>query len=85
MVNRLKEAGIPATISNTAGTYICNNTMYALLNEIRSEQLSSLGGFVHFPASTEMALDKPTVPTLSHEIMLKALHIMIQTTLDELR
>ncbi|MGE7053712.1 hypothetical protein ACQKI4_14130, partial [Paenibacillus glucanolyticus] len=31
------------------------NTMYAILNEIRIQQLTAIGGFVHFPASTEMA------------------------------
>lgn len=84
MVNRMKEAGIPATVSNTAGTYICNNTMYAVLNEIRKRQLPILAGFIHFPASTEMALEKPGLPTLSHETMLRALTVIVRTTLDEL-
>lgn len=84
MVNRMKEAGIPATVSNTAGTYICNNTMYAVLNEIRKRQLPILAGFIHFPASTEMALEKPGLPTLSHETMLRALTVIVRTTIDEL-
>ncbi|KZS43409.1 peptidase C15 [Paenibacillus glucanolyticus] len=83
MVNRLKEAGIPASVSNTAGTYICNNTMYAILNEIRIQQLTAIGGFVHFPASTEMAVEKPGLPTLSHETMLDALRVIVQSTIDE--
>ncbi|KOP67918.1 peptidase C15 [Bacillus sp. FJAT-18019] len=84
MVTRLKEAGIPATVSNTAGTFICNNTMYAVLNEVRMQQQKTLGGFVHFPASTEMAVEKPSLPTLSHEMMLNGLRIIIQTTIDQL-
>lgn len=84
MVNRLKEAGIPASISYTAGTYICNNTMYALLDYIRSQQSSMLGGFVHFPASTEMAAEKPSLPTLGYETMVKGLEIIVQVTVDEL-
>lgn len=84
MVNRMKEAGIPATVSNTAGTYICNNTMYAVLNEIRKRQLPILAGFVHFPASTEMALEKPGLPTLSQDTMLRALKVIVRTTIDEL-
>ncbi|MFF3923947.1 pyroglutamyl-peptidase I [Paenibacillus lactis] len=84
MVNRMKEAGIPAAVSNTAGTYICNNTMYAVLNEIRKRQLPILAGFVHFPASTEMALEKPGLPTLSQDTMLRALKVIVRTTIDEL-
>lgn len=83
MVNRMKEAGIPASVSNTAGTYICNNTMYAILNEIRIQQLATMGGFVHFPASTEMVVEKPGLATLSHETMLNGLRIIVQSTIDE--
>ncbi|WP_035099625.1 pyroglutamyl-peptidase I [Aneurinibacillus terranovensis] len=82
IVNRLLEQGIPAFISNTAGTYICNNTMYGVLDYIRRNNLSTTAGFIHFPASTEMALDKPTLPTLSHDTMLQALRIIIQTTIE---
>lgn len=83
MVERMREQGIPASMSNTAGTFICNNTMYAVLDYIRIHQLPMLGGFVHFPASTEMAVDKPSLPTLTHEMMLKGLEMIIQTTIDE--
>lgn len=85
MVNRMTASGIPASISYTAGTFICNNTMYALLDEIRTRKLNAIGGFVHFPASTEMAAGKPSLPTLSFETMLKGLEIIIQTTMDELK
>ncbi|MUG67433.1 pyroglutamyl-peptidase I [Paenibacillus campinasensis] len=84
MVNQLKEQGIPASVSNTAGTYICNNTMYSLLYHIQSHALPVIGGFVHFPASTEMAVDKPSLPTLSHDTMLAALRVIIETTMAEL-
>lgn len=85
IVSRLKEHGIPASVSNTAGTYICNNTMYSLLHHIRTHSLPIIGGFVHFPASTEMAVDKPSLPTLSHETMMAALRIIIETTIAELK
>ncbi|NMO97833.1 pyroglutamyl-peptidase I [Paenibacillus lemnae] len=84
MVQQMKEAGIPAAISYSAGTFICNNTMYAVLNDIRQYDRKILGGFVHFPASTDMAADKPGMPSLSHETMLKGLEIIIQTTIDEI-
>jgi pyroglutamyl-peptidase len=85
MVNRMVEQGIPANISNTAGTFICNNTMYGVLDYIQKNNLSITAGFIHFPASTAMALDKPTLPTLSYEMMLQALRIGIHTTIDEMQ
>ncbi|WMT38871.1 pyroglutamyl-peptidase I [Paenibacillus sp. D2_2] len=81
LVDSMKEQGIPAVISYTAGTFICNNTMYALLDYIRVHQLPMVGGFVHFPASEEMAAAKPSLPSLSHETMLKGLKVMIHTLL----
>ncbi|MDR6718877.1 pyroglutamyl-peptidase I [Paenibacillus sp. 2003] len=81
MVNDMSAAGIPATVSNTAGTYICNNTMYRVLEYIRVRQLPIRAGFVHFPASTEMAVLQPSVPSLPIPMMLDALRIMIRTVL----
>ncbi|WP_408894220.1 pyroglutamyl-peptidase I [Paenibacillus taichungensis] len=83
MVNNLGAAGIPAAVSNTAGTYICNNTMYRVLDHIRLKQLPIRAGFVHFPASTEMALLQPSVPSLPIPVMLDALRVMIRTVVAE--
>nr|WP_154984554.1 pyroglutamyl-peptidase I [Paenibacillus xylanexedens] len=83
MVNDMTAAGIPATVSNTAGTYICNNTMYRILDYIRLQQLSVRAGFVHFPASTEMAVQAPSVPSLPLPVMLDALRSMIRTVMSE--
>ncbi|MEO2215024.1 pyroglutamyl-peptidase I [Paenibacillus amylolyticus] len=83
MVNDMSAAGIPATVSNTAGTYICNNTMYRLLDHIRVGQLPIRAGFVHFPASTEMAVLQPSVPSLPIPVMLDALRIMIRTVVAD--
>lgn len=82
MVDSMREQGIPAAISYSAGTFICNNTMYALLDYIRVHQLPMVGGFVHFPASEEMAALKPSLPSLSQETMLKGLQVMIYTLLQ---
>ncbi|KQY91134.1 peptidase C15 [Paenibacillus sp. Root52] len=79
MVNELTAAGIPAAVSNTAGTYICNNTMYRVLDWIRLEELPIRAGFVHFPASTEMAVLQPAVPSLPISMMLDGLQVMIRT------
>ncbi|NUU78425.1 pyroglutamyl-peptidase I [Paenibacillus xylanilyticus] len=83
MVNEMIAAGIPAAVSNTAGTYICNNTMYRVLDRIRLEQLPIRAGFVHFPASTEMSLLQPSVPSLPIGVMLDALRVMIRTVVAE--
>ncbi|TJY41785.1 pyroglutamyl-peptidase I [Cohnella pontilimi] len=85
MVNRLKEQGIPASISYTAGTFICNNTMYGILDYIRRKDVPVMAGFVHFPASAEMADEHPDWPTLPQETLLQGLRVIVQTTVDELQ
>lgn len=83
IVDNLKDAGIPAFVSNSAGTYICNNTLYGLLDHVRSRDLPTVAGFVHFPASTEMAVEKPAMPSLTLGMMAEALKIVIETAVEE--
>lgn len=80
MVNRLKEHHIPAEISNTAGTYLCNNVMYQMLHYLHQEnrQHQVRAGFIHVPASHELAiLMKRSVPSFSLDTLLASLRIMI--------
>ncbi|MDQ0414019.1 pyroglutamyl-peptidase I [Mesobacillus stamsii] len=76
---KLKDLQIPAAISNSAGTFICNNTLYAVLNYIRKHNLAISAGFIHFPASTEMSARNPSLPSLPQEVMTQALKVIIET------
>ena len=53
----LKEAGIPAKISYSAGTYVCNNLFYRLLHTITAHNLRMLGGFLHIPPDEAQIAD----------------------------
>ncbi len=53
MVEAMKKAGVPANISFTAGTYVCNDLMYAAVEVCRP--LGIPAGFIHFPLSLEIA------------------------------
>jgi pyroglutamyl-peptidase len=75
----LKEQIIPAAVSNSAGTFICNNTLYAVLNYIRKNNLPIKAGFIHFPASTKMSALNPSLPSLPQETMTIALKVIVET------
>lgn len=45
----LLEAGIPARLSSTAGTFLCNATLYNLIRLLEERFPASLGGFIHLP------------------------------------
>lgn len=55
--------GLPARVSQTAGTYVCNHVFYALQHELAGRP-GVRGGFVHVPASPEQlaAVDGPSLP-----------------------
>ena len=50
IVERLQEERIPAELSYTAGTYVCNCAFYALMEAIARSGKPILGGFIHVPA-----------------------------------
>lgn len=79
MVERLKANQLPATISNTAGTYLCNNMMYTALNEGIKNDASYLAGFIHIPASHELALQNERLPSWSLDDLTKAIKICIES------
>lgn len=58
MVKNVNDHGIPASVSYTAGTYVCNNVMYDLLYMIDRKYPSIRGGFIHVPFATEQGVGK---------------------------
>ena len=50
IAERVRAAGIPAELSCTAGTYVCNSTFYALMEAIAKRGRPIQGGFIHVPA-----------------------------------
>lgn len=65
MLLALTAEGIPAYVSNTAGTYLCNQTLYQTLHEIATRELAIRAGFVHLPLLPAMVaasnLDQPSM------------------------
>ena len=58
MVANMTEKGIPARLSNTAGTYVCNNVMYHLLEYNERNNLKMKAGFIHVPLMDEQKNDQ---------------------------
>lgn len=82
MVQVMKEAGIPASVSNTAGTYVCNHIMYGVLYHIHKLFPGMRGGFMHVPFTTEQVLTRPNTPSLSSEQIARGIEVAIQAIID---
>ncbi|MEK3980045.1 pyroglutamyl-peptidase I [Psychrobacillus sp. FSL K6-2836] len=77
MVDELIKEGLPATISNTAGTYLCNNVMYEALHYAKMNNLDMPTGFIHIPASHELAIQHGKIPSWSHADLKRGIEICI--------
>ncbi|WP_230352116.1 pyroglutamyl-peptidase I [Lelliottia sp. WAP21] len=82
MVAALRERGIPASVSQTAGTFVCNHVMYGLLNKI-SGQAETRGGFIHIPYLPQQAAAHPGAPSMAAETVKEALEIAITVALRQ--
>lgn len=58
MVSNMNEKSIPALISNSAGTFVCNNLMYHLLEYNEVNNLNMKAGFIHVPMMDEQSNEK---------------------------
>lgn len=83
MVQAIRQAGIPAQVSNSAGTYVCNHLMYGLLYHIQRDFPGVLGGFIHVPYLSQQVLDKPNTPSLSLEQMSQAIVIALEICVSQ--
>lgn len=80
IVHNLNKHGIKATISNSAGTFVCNHLMYSLLYLIHESYPHIKGGFIHVPYMEGQGKDKPH---MSLETITQALTIAIITILHQ--
>ena len=76
----LHRAGIPAEISHSAGTFVCNHVFYGLMHRLQNRR-SVRGGFVHVPYSPNQAAQHPGAPSLPTETVTAALRIIVRTAL----
>ena len=81
IVKAIREAGISAEVSNSAGTFVCNHIMYQALFAATKADKPFKAGFMHIPFIPEQTTDKPSLPL---EESTRALQIAIETIRDYL-
>lgn len=83
VVNELRSNNIPAHISYTAGTFVCNDVMYHLLYLISKKYNTIRGGFIHVPYALEQVIDKPAgTPAMSLETIARGLELAIKAIIE---
>jgi pyroglutamyl-peptidase len=79
MVAALRAQGIPASVSQSAGTFVCNHLFYALQHRLAGGGVRS--GFMHLPLLPEQAARSPGQPSLPLPTMLTGVRIALATAL----
>ncbi|MFI5584507.1 pyroglutamyl-peptidase I [Amycolatopsis sp. NPDC051758] len=81
-VAAIRAAGVPASVSHTAGTYVCNQVFYGLMHLLATEFPDVRGGFVHVPFSPEqVAAAGKAAPSLGVDRIADALEVLVDTAL----
>ena len=79
MIKEIKDAGIPAMASYTAGTFVCNYLMYEALYFGTKASHPFRAGFIHVPYATCQGIGRgPNIPTMSLTDMAAALTAAIR-------
>ena len=78
MVEEIRKEGLPASLSNSAGTYVCNHLMYGVLYTLSKKYKGVKGGFIHVPFIPEQTVDKPDKPSMSLPDIVRGLEAAIR-------
>jgi len=80
IVAALRAAGLPASVSQTAGTFVCNHVFYGLMHVVAGRD-DVKAGFIHIPYLPEQAARHPGAASMSLEQMIEGIRVAIRTAL----
>ena len=88
IVRALRQRGIPARVSHSAGTYVCNHVFYGLMHELARSGNPVRAGFIHVPLLPPQATHQrgsgraePGTPGISLESMVEGLAVAVRESL----
>ena len=82
IVRDLRAAGVPAMVSQTAGTFVCNHVFYGLMHTLAARQAGTVrGGFIHIPYLPQQAAEHPGAPSLALDTLIAGLRVAVATSL----
>lgn len=82
MVQRIRDRRIPASVSNTAGTFVCNHVTYGVCHLIENKYPGKRSGFIHIPYLPEQVLDKKDMPSMAQTLMVEAVTAAIEAIIS---
>ena len=77
LVQAIRDRGIPASVSNSAGTFVCNHLLYGVLHRCAKEFPGIKVGFIHVPFLPSQVIARPAAPSMSLEVIVQAIEAAI--------
>ena len=81
IVASINAQGVPAAVSQSAGTFVCNHVFYGLMHMAAKQPAIRHAGFVHIPYLPTQAVHHAGAPSMSLEMMTRAILQLLETTL----
>jgi pyroglutamyl-peptidase len=79
-VQALRAAGLPAAVSQSAGTFVCNHVFYGLMHALATPRVPARGGFLHIPLLPEQATRHPGQPSMAIDLVIQGLAVILETS-----
>lgn len=76
-VAEMRKAGLPAAVSNTAGTFVCNHIFYALMDIAAAHPIPMRGGFLHVPYLPEQVARGMASPSMALDDIVRGIEIIV--------
>lgn len=82
MVQRIQDKKIPASVSNTAGTFVCNHVTYGVSHLLATKYSGKRSGFIHIPYLPEQVIEKKNMSSMSLDMMVEAVVAAIEAIVE---
>lgn len=82
MVEAVRQVHIPASISNSAGTFVCNHVTYGVRQLIETKFPGKRSGFIHIPYVPSQVIDKKDMPSMQLETIVQGLTAAITAIVE---
>ena len=83
IVDRIKKYQIPASVSNTAGTFVCNHVAYGTRRMMELRYPGKRSGFIHIPFLPQQVAEKKAVASMSLEVIVQGLTAALEAIAEE--
>ncbi|MEG0685447.1 MAG: pyroglutamyl-peptidase I [Coprobacillus sp.] len=82
MVENIQKHMIPASVSNTAGTFVCNHVTYGVRHMVETKYQGKRSGFIHIPFLPQQVIDKKNMPSMPLDTIVEAITAAIEAIVN---